>query len=264
MESHGTEHHHPPPDQPHTDTPIGVHGMLLVGEAAVYLSHLPMFMPPHNFQVILEVSLDADTSRRLADSRARFSHDKLYTVEPEEFSIVDLLADDPAKPAVASFNANIVRGHFEKGGDVIAAGARVTVDNVIHFEELGRADRAAELEYILFGTEQQFFLAHRVTQPPDFDQVLSANLTGHQFTEDEIRRERSGVLITITGRANTLSDRLEPGEKVSGRGHVVGAHQFLDLEVEALSEVYFEEGELREQATFSPTPAEQAAGFGEK
>jgi len=28
--------------------------------------------------------------------------------------------------------------------------------------------------------------------------------------------------------------------------------------------LYFEEGELREQATFSPTPAEQAAGFGEK
>ena len=264
MASHDTEHHHPPPDQPHAEAPIGVHGMLLVGEAPVYLSHLPMFMAPHNFQVILEVTLDADASRRLADSRADFSHDELYTVKPEEFSIVDLVADDPDKPAVAAFKADIVRGHFEKGGDVIAAGATVAVDNVIHFEELGHADKAAELEYTLFGTEQQFFVAHRVTQPPDFDQILSANVTGHRFTEDEIRRERFGVLITILGRSNTLSDRIKPGEKVSGRGHVVGAHQFLDLEVEALSELYFEEGELREEATFSPTPAEDEAGFGKE
>jgi len=238
--------------------------MLLVGEAPVYLSHLPMFMAPHNFQVILEATLDAEASRRLGDSRAHSGHDNLYTVKPEEFSIVDLLPADPAKPALAAFKADIVKGHFEKGGDVIAAGARVSVDDVIHFEELGRADKAADLEYILFGTEQQFFLTHRVTRPPDFDQVLSVNVTGHRFIEDEIRRERFGVLVTIPGRSNTLRDRIEPGEKVLGRGHVVGAHQFLDLQVEVLSEVYFEEGELREKATFSPTEEEEAAGFGKE
>jgi hypothetical protein len=33
---------------------MGVHGMLF-GEEALYLSHLPMFEGPHNFQLILEV-----------------------------------------------------------------------------------------------------------------------------------------------------------------------------------------------------------------
>ena len=46
---------------PHQDTKaerpaIGHHGMLIVGEETIYVSHLPMWMAPHNFQVILEVT----------------------------------------------------------------------------------------------------------------------------------------------------------------------------------------------------------------
>jgi hypothetical protein len=126
----------------------------------------------------------------LRDFRAHFGRDNLYTVKPEEFSIVDLLPDDSGKPALATFKADVVKGHFERGGDVIAGGATVRVDDVIHFEELGRADKADDLRYILFGTEQQFFLAHWITRPPDFDQALSVKVTGHQFTKDEINRER--------------------------------------------------------------------------
>ena len=33
------------------------HGMLLFGEQAAYLSHLPMFGSPHNYQAIFEVTL---------------------------------------------------------------------------------------------------------------------------------------------------------------------------------------------------------------
>jgi hypothetical protein len=38
-----------------------VHGMLLVGEETLYLSHLPMFHSPHNYQVILEVRFKTST-----------------------------------------------------------------------------------------------------------------------------------------------------------------------------------------------------------
>ncbi len=263
MASHGTEHegmeHHRP-------APIGVHGMLLVGGARVpvYLSPLPMFMAPHNFQVILEVTLDAEASRRFEDVHAQLGPDQLYTVKPEAFSIVDLLSVDPANEALSEFKADIFRGHFEKGGDVIASGARVGVTSVIHFRELGSADKATDLNYILFGGEQQSFLAHGITQPPDFDQVLSANVTPFVFTEDDLRREHFGVNITIPGRSNTPHDRLKPDGKVSGRGHAIGAHQIFDVDVEVVSEIYFEEGELLKEADFSPTKEEKAAGFGEQ
>src|SRR2546425_13373360 len=35
---------------------MGLHGMLIIGEETIYVSHLPMWMRPHNFQVILEVT----------------------------------------------------------------------------------------------------------------------------------------------------------------------------------------------------------------
>jgi hypothetical protein len=54
---HSHEHE---PGQGHQHT-VGTHGMLLVGEKTIYLSHLPMFTDPtHSFQVILEVTLARD------------------------------------------------------------------------------------------------------------------------------------------------------------------------------------------------------------
>ncbi len=99
--------------------------------------------------------------------------------------------------------------------------------------------------------------------PPDFDHVVSVNVSGAEFTDAELSRERSGVTVTFDGRSNSPGDRLKPGEKAEGRGHVIGAHQFRDLEVEVLTEIYFEEGELQAEATFDPTAEEQSAGFAE-
>jgi hypothetical protein len=42
------------------------------------------------------------------------------------------------------------------------------------------------LEYLLFGKGTDLFLAHLITAPPDFDQVLGVKVTGHQFTADEL------------------------------------------------------------------------------
>ena len=67
MTDHQTHHDHGPDDP--VDT-TGVHGMWLVGESPVYVSHLPMFMVPHNYQVILKVTLEDDVNRKLADLRA--------------------------------------------------------------------------------------------------------------------------------------------------------------------------------------------------
>ena len=52
--SHDHAHHG---EGDHGDT-TGIHGMLLFGEDILYLSHLPMFASPHNFQVLLEVRFD--------------------------------------------------------------------------------------------------------------------------------------------------------------------------------------------------------------
>ena len=107
MTDHQTHHDHGPDDP--VDT-TGVHGMVLVGESPVYVSHLPMFMVPHNYQVILKVTLEDDVNRKLADLRAQFGRDMLVTVNPEVFAIRDLKPGDDGRPALTEFRADIVNG----------------------------------------------------------------------------------------------------------------------------------------------------------
>ncbi len=237
----------PGPDrQPPT---MGTHGMLLVGQETIYLSHLPMFMAPHNFQAILEVTLNDDARRLLGDSRAHFGPDALYTCKPADFPIADLVSSGPGLP-LRSFKGDLYRGHFERGGTVIAPAASVHVEAVVYFAELTSAvSKSAELVYLLFGKGKEFFLAHWITQPPDFDQVLSVNVGGLESilaangTPEKILQ---GITVAFPGRRNTPDARPKPGEKLPGRGHATGAHQLLDLDVEAIAELYLEEGELRE------------------
>jgi len=49
-----------------------VHGMLLVGTNALYVSHLPMFHAPHDYQALAEVALQDGAG----DARARYVADK--------------------------------------------------------------------------------------------------------------------------------------------------------------------------------------------
>ena len=101
------------------DGTMGVHGMLLFGEDALYLSHLPMFQSPHNFQVILEAGFDDAAAQVLRADRETSGQDLYYTFEPAKFHITEL---DPGGdgPARSSIEGTIYRGHFERGGQPIA------------------------------------------------------------------------------------------------------------------------------------------------
>jgi hypothetical protein len=113
---------------------------------------------------------------------------------------------------------------------------------------------------LLFGNRGELFLAHWITRPPDFDQVLSAKVVGHQFADEELRH---GVRVAIPGRSNAMHQRLRSNEVATGeiQLHGAGAPGTLKIELETGVEFYFEEGELRSPATFSQTMEEQSAGF---
>jgi hypothetical protein len=238
---------------------FGTHGMLLVGEQTVYLSHLPMFMLPHNLQMILEVTLTDGQE----DPQAIYVHDrrhtgtKLYTLNPmEDFELIDLApADATHSPRRSSFKGAIYRNHFERPNPahpeapphVELANATVHIANVCHFHELQLeppADPLPQLQYLLFGKGQELFLAHWITRRGDFDQVLSAKVTGHDFTDRQLRR---GVVVTFPGRENSIPMKLKEGEQVAGSAQAVGQHgsRTFDVQVETDVEFYFEADELR-------------------
>ena len=256
----------------HEDHPA-THNMLVVGRDSIFLSHLPMFQgmnktksaftSPHRFQVILQAELSraGESVDELYAKDRRSSPDvKMYTLQPEEF-VLSRLFTPAARPKLNGFNGTVFRGHLERGGQPIdgLTDININIKKVVHARMFDPTDgKPDKLTYILFGAGQELFLAHRIAEPPDFDQVLSIKAEGHEMTAEELDR---GVEIVFSDRQNAASQRLREGEALSGRGLVTGAHQFLDLHIKADVELYFEEGELLTPPTMDQTPEEKKSGF---
>jgi hypothetical protein len=152
--------------------------MLLFGDDVLYLSHLPMFMSPHNLQVLLEAGFDDAVLEVLRVDRAAATAGGIHTFEPEVFRITQL---DPSGggPARTAIEGTIYHGHFERGGTPIAEQVTAEVRTVVHFAELDMEARRASgltLTYLCFGRAGRLHLAHRITASPNFDQVLDARL----------------------------------------------------------------------------------------
>jgi hypothetical protein len=241
------------------------HNMLVVGEKAVYLSHLPMFQEegeppmPHRYQVILEVTL-AKQEDYVKDRRGHPAT-TIYTLNPEKFVLPELVSTDPQRAPIRSFKAKrIFRGHLERENSVpILQDVEVSVKRVIRFREFDRkAKKQPQLEYLLFGKGQELFLAHQIAAPPDFDQILSAKVAGHQFTDEELAK---GVPVLFPGTMNTAANRLKAKQQVGGEIKVGSPAVLKEIQVDVGRELYFEEGELRVPSDFETTSEEKRAGF---
>lgn len=149
------------------DTSMGSHGMALFGDAdGLYASHLPMFHAPHDHQVVLQVRLaDPELDRAL---RARMQGTTaLWTIDPERFAL-SRLGPGSAAP-LQGFSADIHRGHFERGGQKLYAGARFVVDRVVYFQRLDPAARTrGESRYLPVGK----YLFKQLDSRPDHDHIV--------------------------------------------------------------------------------------------
>jgi hypothetical protein len=251
--------------EPHPADHPATHNMLIVGEETVYLSHLPMFQEknkppmPHRYQATLEV-IFAQQEGYVKDRREHRTTN-IYTLNPENFVLPALVSSDPQQKPLRSFKARaIFRGHLERDDRVpILQDVEVSVKRVIHFREFDpKAQKPSQLEYFLFGRGQELFLAHVITAPPDFDQVLAVKVTDHEFTDEELAQ---GVKVVFPGIANDAASRLRAKQRVRGEMKVDNAPAPKAIQVEVNREFYFEEGELQVPPKFRTTSAEEDAGF---
>lgn len=149
-----------------------VHGMLIFGKGKVYLSHLPMFHNPHDYQLIVEATLTIEAQRRFAEDQAANPEQRVYTLVPESFVLPDMVARPRA------FHAAIVRGHFERPGNVtLIEDTVVSFSRVIYFKKLVPiTPRPRAAAYLFFGTAGDIYGAHLITERGNFDHIVSIHL----------------------------------------------------------------------------------------
>ncbi|MEH0517316.1 hypothetical protein QBC31_42915 [Streptomyces sp. B21-079] len=259
--------HHGHQTHPDGDATLGSHGMLLLGGEPLYMSHLPMFMAPHNFQVILQVGADDAVSSVLRSHQHVVPEEPYDTFVPEVFPMSEL---DPRGAGLrrTSMTGKIFCGHFEREGGQhppLAEHTVVAVQSVVYFSQLDvQAEHRddTELAYVCFGRGGQLHLAHNITAAPDFDQVLTVRavpgtatnplgerLPDAEATLEKFFEERFVVAepVNIGGRSDSPDHRVVPPATVDGSFFATappsGFHGFaVQLEVER--EVYMETGDL--------------------
>jgi hypothetical protein len=156
------------------------HGMLVFGNEKIYASHLPMFHSPHDYQIILELEFDKITQNLFVTDQENNPVYNTYTIEPEQFILPNMIHNP------LPFKANLYRGHFERGGTKIASDIIVTIKNVIYYDKFNSDKaRATANTFILFGNEKENFIAHKITNKPDFDQIIQVKTTKNPLLENK-------------------------------------------------------------------------------
>jgi len=252
---------------PHT----AFHGQGLYGEETLYLSHLPIFMVlpehhPHNFQVILEVAFaDGEAAAAYRADRAQHA-DTLYTVGPPVFDQLALVIDHAGRAPLRAFPAStVVRGHFEKGGTAILDDVTFEIRKVVHFREfVVGGPRFEHQRYLLFGRGDDVFMAHLLSAPPDFDQILQVEIAGSAPTAhlDDIVEElvANGLYVELPGRPNTDVDRLRAGTTVACTLETGTRAEPIEVELRVDAERYCEAGEFDTPVTDKFNPFRACAG----
>jgi hypothetical protein len=245
-ELHATPPIHPHaivPDRPNVRVPVdptvATHGQLMLGQSISY--HLPVFMTdpwahPHNFQVVLELALPADAQAAVAADQTAHP-DSIYTAVPPVFAQTSLVIDVPGHPRKDAFAELVVyRNHFERSDRVEIARAPARIVRILHFRELAPdLPKPPELAYAVFGSSDGLFLAHMLSAPPDFDQVLKVEVDGMPADVDMT----AGFSVSFAARSNKVEDRLKVGEEVSC---ATAGGDSISLRV--VAEPYCEVGEL--------------------
>jgi hypothetical protein len=218
--------------------PPGFHGMLLFGSERIYMSHLPMFMPQHRYQAIWEVSFgEAGDASYRAEWARQDNAGGIFTLAPQElFRLPDLTA------ARTSFTADVHVGHFERPGHrKLLEGATVTLKQAVHWHPFLPGDRRPDqATYVLFGGDDELFLAHWISTAPNYDQVLAVAPSA------AIGRAPAGAQFVMLERDD--EQPLRAGDMAAGlmihRDRPDGPVQLDMLDLTVRSIYYLEEGEL--------------------
>jgi hypothetical protein len=175
-----------------------IHGMRIVGEQSIYLSHMGLFHNTcHEYQGLFEVSFEGpDNPQKLyLEAQKRDPNQNEFTIEPTETFVLSELGTGKLK----SFQANLYSGQYERSATesaLLAENITIKVKRVLHFRQFkSGAKQPTKLEYLLFGNKAEPLAAHLITAPPDFDQIVGV---------------KTPVPVTPTAVRLVLPNRLTP------------------------------------------------------
>lgn len=216
-----------------------VHGMLLFGNQATYASHLPMFHSPHDYQLLLKLTLkDQSGAKTLASyEEAKKNATEYFTLVPEVMDLTKVMSG-----AKTSFSASIFKGHFERGGQKLGA-VQVEVEKIIFSSTLNGQAVPTDNKYFVFGGNGEYFAAHLIQGKPNYDAIVTVSQPyklNHSICKKRFCPEPDSTTVADSQLPLILS--AEAHQKVPAVGESLG--EFSGVLADLIKVIYVEEGEL--------------------
>lgn len=141
---------------------FGSHGMVLIHDdkEGIFLSHLPLYNHPHDFQLIYKVEINE--SEKVNDLLGN----QIITVLPDNFDLSRLV-----KGESFSINANVYQGHFERGG-TMKFSTKLHFDKPVLIKKINpKFNATSSIIYTVPISNQLEIFAHKIQQAPSFDAI---------------------------------------------------------------------------------------------
>lgn len=172
-----------------TADPPGQHGMFMVGEDNLFLLHMPMFtMGKHMYQMALRASLPAEQmmaykALRTANPTKAYN---LINVEDDEFTLPEIKSG-----SLRQFTATIYDGYSNAGGGtpgpILWDNVQVKIEDVVVFRHFNFSiERPANLNYVIFGDDDEAFMTHYIARDPSFQHILALGAAPDWLSADEL------------------------------------------------------------------------------
>ena len=213
------------------------HGFSLLGKKCLVLSHIPMFMPPHQAQLFLEITLSGSggqdpTEIYLQDQAKTNTTDYVLVSDP---IILRNLGPEAAQ-RITSFTGKLYRGwpfNNPNTAPLLVQQLTVNITRSIYFHDITKSKPFVDLTYLAFATPETEYMVHKLAQPadlkkapvpPDFSQIVSAKIGDSNL-------HHSAHEVVFPGVANNLSYRLKAGQKNTAKvgGKTVHVHTEKEL-----------------------------------
>jgi plastocyanin len=157
----------PPPPGPPKETP-STHSFVVVGRESIFLHHIALYHDSnHQYEVTLEAALEDPAAQKAYQAyRAQYG-DELTVLDPEYFILGEL--NDGSR---TSFKAKFFRQEWTAPIDGLQD-VVVRVKRKIVFRHFAHSDLyPSRLTYQLVGSAHEAFLINRITEAPNFQQVI--------------------------------------------------------------------------------------------
>ncbi|SNY51363.1 hypothetical protein SAMN06297280_1826 [Arsukibacterium tuosuense] len=149
----------------HQHSYIGNHGMVLFAADDILLaSHLPLYQPPHNYQLIYQLTLPAKAQQAVLDY---LGTEKQLTLLPEQFDLQKLINGENFTARAA-----VYYDHFERNGRVWFEDIPVRFARQLYKRPINQPGSATEARYDVVKINQSYFLIHQIAAKPSYDQIL--------------------------------------------------------------------------------------------